>query len=115
MRLQMIHSGTNRDSLVTPADRRTFDLMLQLRLQLARCEPTSHFNVSGTHCNGNGILHDISRGRPALAEAWSLRPMRSQLRQHHLRPAHGEAPLTFTARAVGPWVPPAAAAVHAAP
>lgn len=58
MRLQMIHSGTNRDSLVTPADRRTFDLMLQLRLQLVRCEPTSHFNVQGTHCNGNGILHD---------------------------------------------------------
>jgi len=54
----MIHSGHNRDSLVTPADARTFDLMLQLRLQLVRCEPTSHFNVSGTHCNGNGILHD---------------------------------------------------------
>ena len=47
MRLQMIHSGTNRDSLVTPADRRTFDLMLQLRLQLVRCEPSSHFNVQG--------------------------------------------------------------------
>jgi hypothetical protein len=110
MRLQMIQSGTNRDSLVTPADRRTFDLMLQLRLQLVRCEPTSHFNVSGTHCNGISA----SAGRPWI----------SQLRQHHLRPAHGEAPLTFTARVVGPqlitywdndWVPPAAAAVHAAP
>jgi hypothetical protein len=58
MQLRMIHSGRSRDSLVTPSDARTFDLMLQLRLQLVRCEPTSHFNVSGTHCNGNGILHD---------------------------------------------------------
>ena len=32
--------------------------MLQLRLQLIRCEPTSHFDVMGTHCNGNGILID---------------------------------------------------------
>ena len=58
MRLDMTHSGRTRDSLVTPADARTFDLMLQLRLQLVRCEPTSHFNVMGTWCGGNGILHD---------------------------------------------------------
>src|SRR5437868_14288915 len=39
MHLRMIHTGGTRDSLVTPADARTFDLMLQLRLQLVRCEP----------------------------------------------------------------------------
>jgi hypothetical protein len=37
---------------------RSMDLMLQFRLQLIRCEPTSHFNVVGTYCTGNGILHD---------------------------------------------------------
>jgi hypothetical protein len=58
MQLRMINSGRGRDSLVTPADARTFDLMLQMRLQLVRCEPSSHFNVLGTRCNGNGIMHD---------------------------------------------------------
>jgi hypothetical protein len=32
--------------------------MLQYSMQLVRCEPTSRFNVSGTRCNGDGILHD---------------------------------------------------------
>ena len=58
MHLRMLHSGGTRDSLVTPTDARTFDLMLQLRLQLVRCEPNSHFDVLGTRCTGNGILHD---------------------------------------------------------
>ena len=70
MRLRMIHSGANRDSLVTPADAQTFDIMLQLRLQLVRCEPTSQFNVLGTRCNGNGILHDEPLGHFHLV-AWT--------------------------------------------
>jgi hypothetical protein len=37
---------------------RTVDLMLQYRIQLRRCEPTTHFNADGTYCTGNGILHD---------------------------------------------------------
>jgi len=58
MQLQMTHRGRTRDSLLTPTNARTFDLMLQLRIQLVRCQPSSHFDVMGTRCNGNGILHD---------------------------------------------------------
>jgi len=36
----------------------SMDLMLQFSLLLVRCEPTSHFNVLGTWCRGDGILHD---------------------------------------------------------
>jgi hypothetical protein len=32
--------------------------MLQYSIQLVRCEPTMSFNVAGTWCSGNGILHD---------------------------------------------------------
>jgi hypothetical protein len=54
----MIHNGRDRDSLLMPMDSRTIDLMLQYSIQLVRCEPTTHFNVAGTYCTGNGILHD---------------------------------------------------------
>jgi|EndMetStandDraft_8_1072994.scaffolds.fasta_scaffold101127_2 hypothetical protein len=69
MQLRMIHSGASRDSLVTPTDTRTFDLMLQMRLQLVRSEPSSHFDVLGTHCNGDGILHDGRFGNFTL-DTW---------------------------------------------
>src|SRR5262245_1934618 len=69
MRIRMVHTDSDRDSLLTPRDSRTFDLMLQYSIQLVRCEPTTHinaFHVSGhrpghascTYCTGNGILHD---------------------------------------------------------
>lgn len=58
MQIRMIHNGVDRDSLLTPTDARTVDLMLQYSIQLVRCEPTTHFNVSGTYCTGNGIVHD---------------------------------------------------------
>jgi hypothetical protein len=58
MEIRMIHNGRDRDSLLMPMDSRTVDLMLQYSIQLVRCEPTSHFNVAGTYCTGNGILHD---------------------------------------------------------
>jgi len=58
MQIHMIYNSRDRDSLLMPMDDRTVDLMLQYSLQLVRCEPTSHFNVVGTYCTGNGILHD---------------------------------------------------------
>lgn len=58
MEIRMIHNGRDRDSLLMPMDSRTIDLMLQFSIQLVRCEPTSHFNVAGSYCTGNGILHD---------------------------------------------------------
>ncbi len=58
MEIRMIHNGRDRDSLLMPMDPQTLDLMLQYSLQLVRCEPTTHFNVSGTFCTGDGILHD---------------------------------------------------------
>jgi hypothetical protein len=58
MEIRMIHNGSDRDSLLMPMDAGTIDLMLQYSMQLVRCEPTTHFNVAGTYCTGNGILHD---------------------------------------------------------
>jgi hypothetical protein len=58
MEIRMIHNGRDRDSLLMPMSPREADLMLQYSIQLVRCEPTTHFNVSGTYCAGNGILHD---------------------------------------------------------
>jgi len=58
MQIRMIHNGRDRDSLLMPLEPRSVDLMLQYSILLERCEPTSHFNVSGTRCTGNGILHD---------------------------------------------------------
>lgn len=58
MEVRLIHNGRDRDSLLMPMGPRTIDLMLQYSIQLVRCEPTTHFNVSGTSCTGNGILHD---------------------------------------------------------
>src|SRR5258705_8389218 len=49
---------TGTTSHLMPMDARIIDLMLQYSIQLVRCEPTSHFNVVGTYCTGNGILHD---------------------------------------------------------
>jgi hypothetical protein len=58
MEIRMIHSGRDRDSLLMPMNPQNVDLMLQYSVQLVRCEPTTRFNVSGTFCTGNGILHD---------------------------------------------------------
>lgn len=59
MRIRLTHNGRQRDSLLMPMGAsRTMDLMLQFRLRLVRCEPTSHFNVGGTRCRGDGILRD---------------------------------------------------------
>jgi hypothetical protein len=52
-----------------PLDVRSIDLMLQYSMLLERCEPTSRFNLDGTRCNGDGILHD-EYGRFHL-EAWT--------------------------------------------
>ena len=60
MQIHMIHNGRDRDSLLMPMDARSIDPMLQYSIQLVRCEPTTHFNVAGTYCTGNGILHDES-------------------------------------------------------
>lgn len=57
MQIRMIHNGRDRDSLLMPLEP-TVDLMLQYSIQLVRCEPTTHFNASGTYCTGDGILHD---------------------------------------------------------
>jgi hypothetical protein len=58
MQIRMIHNGRDRDSLLMPMEPTSVDLMLQYSIQLVRCEPTSHFNVAGTYCTGNGRLHD---------------------------------------------------------
>jgi hypothetical protein len=58
MQIRMIHNGRDRDSLLMPMNDRSIDLLLQYSIQLVRCEPTSHFNVAGTYCTGNGRLHD---------------------------------------------------------
>src|SRR5262249_15707248 len=50
MQIRMIHNGRDRDSLLMPLEPRSVDLMLQYSILLERCEPTSHFNVSGTRC-----------------------------------------------------------------
>lgn len=55
----MTLSGRNRDSLFMPMGAtRPIDLMLQYRLRLVRCEPTTVFNVDGVRCRGDGVLHD---------------------------------------------------------
>lgn len=59
MRIQFTHSARNRDSLLTPMGAtRPIDLMLQYRLRLVRCEPTTRFNVDGVRCQGDGVLRD---------------------------------------------------------
>ena len=50
-------------------DANSADLMLQFRIELVRCEPTTHFNASGSYCTGDGILHD-TYGRFHL-DPWS--------------------------------------------
>ena len=57
-------NGPDRDSLLAPHGVRTFDLTLQHRIQLVRCEPTTHVNEfmpSRIFCTGNGVLHDGPR------------------------------------------------------
>ena len=64
MEIHASHSGLDRDSLLTPRGARAFDLTLQYRLQLVRCEPTTHFNASAASrafATGNGLLHDGAR------------------------------------------------------
>jgi hypothetical protein len=58
------HSGQDRDSLLAPRGTRAFDLILQYRLQLVRCEPTTPFNASAASrifATGDGLLHDGPR------------------------------------------------------
>jgi hypothetical protein len=58
------HSGQDRDSLLAPRGARAFDLILQYRLQLVRCEPTTPFNASAASrifATGDGLLHDGPR------------------------------------------------------
>ena len=45
-------------SLFMPMNFQNHFLMLQYEVQLIRCEPTTHFNVAGTYCTGNGVVHD---------------------------------------------------------
>ena len=64
MEIRTSHSGQDRDSLLTSRGARTFDLTLQYRIQLVRCEPTTHFNASVASrifCTGDGLLHDGPR------------------------------------------------------
>jgi hypothetical protein len=64
MEIRTSHSGLDRDSLLTPRGARTFDLTLQYRIQLVRCEPTTHLNefmASRIFCTGNGVLRDGAR------------------------------------------------------
>jgi hypothetical protein len=64
MEIRTSHSGLDRDSLLTPRGARTFDLILQYRIELVRCEPTTHFNASAASrvfCTGDGVLHDGAR------------------------------------------------------
>lgn len=58
MEIRFTHSAIDRDSLLLPMNARTVDLMLQYRIRLVRCEPTTHFHVNPAWCTGNGILHD---------------------------------------------------------
>lgn len=61
MKTNMTYSSRNHDALFMPMNFSNHFLMLQYRIQLVRCEPTSHFNILGTYCTGNGILHDGSQ------------------------------------------------------
>ena len=64
MEIRTSHSGQDRDSLLSPRGARSFDLTLQYRIQLVRCEPCTHVNdfmVSRIFCTGNGVLRDGAR------------------------------------------------------
>lgn len=68
MEIRTFHNGPDRDSLLTARGARTFDLTLQYRIQLVRCEPTTHFNASVASrifCTGDGLLHDGPRAVPS--------------------------------------------------
>jgi hypothetical protein len=72
MEIRTSYSALDRDSLFTRRGARTFDLILQHRIQLVRCEPTTHLNefmVSRIFCRGNGVLHD--RGQQFHLESWT--------------------------------------------
>jgi hypothetical protein len=58
MKTRMTYSSDRYDALFMPMNFQNHFLMLQYRVQLVRCEPTSHFNIAGTYCTGNGIVHD---------------------------------------------------------
>ena len=72
MQLRLFHNAHSRDSMLMPMDDRQLNLMLQFKIQLIRCEPTTHFNAAGTYCTGNGVLHDGSYGQFHL-ERWTDR------------------------------------------
>ncbi|SEO45115.1 hypothetical protein SAMN02990966_01920 [Rhodospirillales bacterium URHD0017] len=64
MEIHASHSGLDRDSRLTPRGARAFDLILQYRMELVRCEPTTHFNASAASRvfgTGDGLLHDGAR------------------------------------------------------
>lgn len=69
MQVRLTHHAHSRDSTLLPITDERLGLILQYKIQLIRCEPTTHFNAAGTYCTGNGILHD-EFGRFHL-EAWS--------------------------------------------
>jgi hypothetical protein len=74
MQIRMIHHGRDRDSLLMPLDARTIDLMIQYRIHLVRCEPTSHFHVGSTHTHatGDGIVHvPEGLGGPFHLDPWT--------------------------------------------
>jgi hypothetical protein len=58
MDVRSFHTARRCSSALLPIRDDHFALLLQFRIELIRFEPTSHYNVNGTHCSGNGILHD---------------------------------------------------------
>jgi hypothetical protein len=118
MHLRMIHSGRSRDRVSFRQSTILHEFGHTLGLQ----------HVAGTGDNDAAYGTTLRQRQDIMglgdhASATAARPWISQLR-HHLIRAHGEAPLTFTARVVAPqlitywdndWVPPAIAALAAPP
>ena len=73
LQLRLFHNAHSRDSMLMPMDDRQLNLMLQFKIQLIRCEPTTHFNAAGTYCTGNGILHDGGSYGQFHLERWTDR------------------------------------------
>ncbi len=57
MQLRLLHNAQSRDSTLMPMNDRMLHLILHFKIQLVRCEPTTHFNAASAYCTGNGILH----------------------------------------------------------
>lgn len=72
MEIRTSHTGRDRDSVLVRRGARAFDLVLQYRIQLVRCEPSTHINEfvsSRIFSTGNGLLHDGPR--QFHLEAWA--------------------------------------------